>query len=797
MDQQPKIPTLKDAQKPQVKIKGMGAGLTLFDRLKQFKKKDLAFILAGLGTLFMAPLAEHFMMAPEGGDANLEKGWGGGKGGGAGIFGNGTSPYENGNNGIAQGGAVGGAGDIITPLNVRDPSALVMGPGAAQQPNAGSVAPPAPPPTAPAKSETDYKDALAGAASRAASAAVKKAPLPIPKIAVGGSGLRGLGVISGGTSAGSGNLAVGPAAGSNGSGGGGSLGLVHAAPNFRGVAGARSPTGGALDGTKRAGANAGDAFSRTGSALNGLNAAASEQIPTGGTGFNGGGQGGAGSNDKGPGGNGAGGSKSVGESLAFIEAKERMMENLKLEFEKRKLKDPELLLYGIRNDSLKAMAAEMTKSLTKGIIGFMDPSSAGNSDFTCQGTINGGVPRTQMTPACGDGSGGTPSVPMGGCWKIAGTIAQHFPSSTAGADVTCTANGKAGPGTSTTQTAPSTAPGGLSPVQTISPAPATAGSVDKLCTSIDDVLTVLKTPASGSVAVGGAPAIAAYTTLRGNAANLLVARNGLVGGNPDKDCGGPTTINVREQHPYVTQQLINGSNSEPGAVPGLVGIVAKKTEDGQGALTAAQGKITPLKQKLDEAQAKLTAAETALNAIPAPFAVPVGETNPGLAAAFTSANTLKTDLVANLTAAKARQVVLVKAQADADATAKGTAGAILKTNTEFEKIRSAGGIPVPDAEPAPPANGATPPAAAPRNYAEVQALVTAADTAIKKACGGQPCTVPATPAPVQQGPINPDVQAAVDAVTNLRQAQRGYLGAITTAVNPTAAPTTTAATTQQ
>ena len=80
---QPKIPTLKDSQKPQVKIKGLAAGLSLFERLKQFKKKDLAFILAGLGTLFMAPLAEHFMMAPESGDANLQQGWGkGGTGGG-------------------------------------------------------------------------------------------------------------------------------------------------------------------------------------------------------------------------------------------------------------------------------------------------------------------------------------------------------------------------------------------------------------------------------------------------------------------------------------------------------------------------------------------------------------------------------------------------------------------------------------------------------------------------------------------------------------------------------------------
>ena len=113
MDQQPKIPTLKDAQKPQVKVKGLGAGLTLFDRLKGFKKKDLAFILAGLGTLFMAPLAEHFMMAPENGSSDLQSGFRGSSSGG-GIFGSGSSPYESGNNSIAQGGAIGGAGAVLS-----------------------------------------------------------------------------------------------------------------------------------------------------------------------------------------------------------------------------------------------------------------------------------------------------------------------------------------------------------------------------------------------------------------------------------------------------------------------------------------------------------------------------------------------------------------------------------------------------------------------------------------------------------------------------------------------------------
>ncbi|MCM2303990.1 MAG: hypothetical protein NDJ72_04760 [Elusimicrobia bacterium] len=417
MDQQPKIPTLKDAQKPQVKIKGMGAGLTLFDRLKQFKKKDLAFILAGLGTLFMAPLAEHFMMAPENGDASLQQGWG--KGGtGSNLFGSGSSPYESGNNNIASGGAIGGGGDIITPLNVRDPSALVMGPGSAQQPPAGSAAPAAPPPAAPASSETDYRDALKGAASRAASAAVKKAPLPVPKIAVGGSGLRGLGAAGGGTSA---SASLGPINSGNlgqaGTGGGG-LGMVRTAPGFRGVAGARSPTGGTgLDNTKRAGANAGDAFNRAGSAAAGLNAAASEAIPTAGQGYGGGGAGGSGANDKPGSGTGPGGSKSVGESLAFIAAKERMMENMKLEFEKRKLKDPELLLYGIRNDILKASAAKIGEGLTswgmcKGLSMGCPPP---DDDLVCDG-FSGKASQLTMCEASKD-----PKVQPSLCWAPLGS----------------------------------------------------------------------------------------------------------------------------------------------------------------------------------------------------------------------------------------------------------------------------------------------------------------------------------------------------------------------------------------
>ena len=50
----------------------------------------------------------------------------------------------------ASGDPVGQSGDIITPLNVRDPSALIMGPEAAYRPPSSTYALPPEPPSAPA-----------------------------------------------------------------------------------------------------------------------------------------------------------------------------------------------------------------------------------------------------------------------------------------------------------------------------------------------------------------------------------------------------------------------------------------------------------------------------------------------------------------------------------------------------------------------------------------------------------------------------------------------------------------------
>lgn len=391
MDQQPKIPTLKDSQKPQVKVRGLEAGVTLFDRLKQFKKKDLAFILAGLGTLFMAPLAEHFMMSPEGGDATLGAGFGGkGGGSGNGIFGSGGSvnPYETGVNGQAPGSAIGGGSDVITPLNVRDPSALVMGPGATQQPPTNSVAPVTPPPTAPAaRSDSDLKDALAASARGASAGAhAAKAVLPMPKVALSGSNLRGLGAASGGSSASAsgGPISSAGIASGKANAGGGGLNMVHAAPGYAGVGKRGQSAGGSgLENLKAAGDKAGDVMNR-GAAANALDTAASQGIPAGGGNFAGAGQGGAGGGDKPDSGNQSKDSKSTGESLEFLKQKAMQDAKIALWAKEQEAGDNKLEMLKLRNSMAEAIAGKIggavgdaiTCPMTKGFKKCWAPAAA-------------------------------------------------------------------------------------------------------------------------------------------------------------------------------------------------------------------------------------------------------------------------------------------------------------------------------------------------------------------------------------------------------------------------------------
>ena len=343
MDNKPQIPTLKESQNekkggaPALKIKGLQSGLSLIERLKQFKKKDLAFILAGLGVLFMAPLAEHFMMSPSdsAGDGTMKEGWNTPGRGGSSPFGAAASPYDQGLNGLAPGGTVGSGSDVITPLNVRDPSALVMGPGATQQaPATASASPTTPPPPPPAKEDSKWNDAIA-AGKAAASAATKKAALPVPKVPLSAGGLRGLGAVSGGSGSSfslapisSNGLASGHVNQSNGLTGTNGSG-------FKGVA--RGPGSGGntgrLEALKNAAANAGGDFNRAGSAATALEAAANRDMS--GSGGGGAGEGG-GKEDKATSGSQSKDSKSPGESLEFLRQKMQMEKDIAFADELRK-----------------------------------------------------------------------------------------------------------------------------------------------------------------------------------------------------------------------------------------------------------------------------------------------------------------------------------------------------------------------------------------------------------------------------------------------------------------------------
>lgn len=394
MDQQPKIPTLKDSQKPQVKVRGMGIGLTLAERLKQFKKKDLAFILAGLGVLFMAPLAEHFMMAPETADGSLQPGWSGkgGSGSGAsGVFGAGGSPYDR-TDGLAPGSPTGGGSDVITPLNVRDPSALVMGPGAAQQPPTNSALPATPPSAPSSRSDSDLKDALA-ASARGIGAAAKKAPMPVPKVALGGSGLRGLGVAGGGSSA---SASLGPISAANvpnRAAGGDSTSNARSTKGFSGVARGQTSGGGGIDALKAAAGKQAENMNRGQGAAADINAAANTAIPSGGDSRGGGGPGG-GKDDKGFGGNQDKSGKTVGESLDFINKKERMQKDMELEYKKKELNDFGLLWGEMRKEGMKTLFSEgLIKPIAKAggeLIGGLFEKAGPKNQYRCPGIIISG-----------------------------------------------------------------------------------------------------------------------------------------------------------------------------------------------------------------------------------------------------------------------------------------------------------------------------------------------------------------------------------------------------------------------
>ena len=394
MDQKPKIPTLKDSQKPQVRIKGLAARLSLVERLKQFKKKDLAFILAGLGVLFMAPLAEHFMMSPENADSgSFKPGWGFQAPG----FGGAGSPYETGVNGMAPGGQIGGGGDVITPLNVRDPSALIMGPGASQQPAATSTTPPAP-----AKENTDWKDAIANAASKGASAATKAASLPVPKSALTNAGLRGLGVASGGGGGAQWNAPpINASHAPNSATPSNSLQTVGKAPGYMGVGSRGNQNGSAssAEDLKRRAGLAGSDFNRQGSAGSSAETAAGRGMGSG-DGSGGVGEGGAGKDDKGGSGNSGKDSKALGDSLAFLAAKMNQEKAIDLAW---KLKEKEAMLWPdlkqkiLETTVMDGIVKPLTTSVAKMVTDFGGDADEGYY-LKCDGHSDITIPQSCADP---------------------------------------------------------------------------------------------------------------------------------------------------------------------------------------------------------------------------------------------------------------------------------------------------------------------------------------------------------------------------------------------------------------
>ncbi|MCX5788058.1 MAG: hypothetical protein NTX64_06045 [Elusimicrobia bacterium] len=391
----PKTPTF--GATPQLKVRGLSGGpKTLFERLKQFQKKDLIFIASGLGVLFLAPLAEHFMMNPTQ-EKTMTPGF---NSPGSGSFGPEAGVHEPGTGGLSPGGLVGASSDIITPLNVRDPSALVMAPGATAiqpSPAAATVAPA----QASASKDSSWKDALAQAAKDGAtkgSDAAKPAAFKAPGAMAGA--LRGLSALSGGSYGGGPTYSL-SAPNANGvpnhPTGSNSLSQVQSAPGYRGVGSHGLDQGGNADALMKAGQNAADKFNRAGGAANNLESAAKEVIPNGGAVNTGGGTSGGDAN-KAPGGNNSKDNKALGESLAYLKAKMEMEKALDLKWSKKKWQEFEFP---------KMIYEEITKSAISNILGKGLFEPLGKSLAGAWSGLSGGGPKTTYCDGYGMTDGAT------------------------------------------------------------------------------------------------------------------------------------------------------------------------------------------------------------------------------------------------------------------------------------------------------------------------------------------------------------------------------------------------------
>ena len=347
---------------------------TLWERLKEVKKKDLAFIAAGLLTLISAPIAQHYLMQP-GGDQLLEPGF-------STREGFGKAPYDGGLNMLSDGGPVGG--EVITPVTGRDPSSLLMPPGG----------PPAPAkPAQPAGEGGGIRDALNRALAASAPKAAEAAALPQPHASLA-SALRGLAALAGASYGGG---ASGPLLGQGGS----ILQSAHNVPSsahprsYAGplpMAGYQGPATGldkssrdAIEALKAQGAKAADQFNRTGNGVTDLNNAAKESVNPGGSGFGGGGPGG-GANTPQAASQFPPANISLGEGLAYLAAKMRMEKAIELEFKKRELM--EMLPYKIFEQGMTKIFGAVGDWAAGGVKDMLSPPDPDAGKYSCcQGTL--------------------------------------------------------------------------------------------------------------------------------------------------------------------------------------------------------------------------------------------------------------------------------------------------------------------------------------------------------------------------------------------------------------------------
>ncbi|MFA5141085.1 MAG: hypothetical protein WC728_17800 [Elusimicrobiota bacterium] len=168
---------------------------TFFFRVRGFKGKELAFIVAGFAMLALAPIAEFLLTSPDEKVGGLRQGFDQ-----KGVdYGGPGSPFEDGIARIAPGNLLGQIAESISPLTARDPVSLILSPQTDEgQPEAEEASPPrrAPPP----KRESGWKDAIS-AAKKGTREAAKRVRLPVPSARLAGklSGISGLSGGSGGS----------------------------------------------------------------------------------------------------------------------------------------------------------------------------------------------------------------------------------------------------------------------------------------------------------------------------------------------------------------------------------------------------------------------------------------------------------------------------------------------------------------------------------------------------------------------------------------------------------------------